>query len=179
MGLALALLGFAWWYSWSVFVVTPYLSLCICHLPKRHMMSTCVWVSSVFIFLIVWAWQFYPLAFALFYSAENKHIYAYGMGQLTNTRRSDGAPDPDVVFKEVVRIKISHWRNLYLNLPDPIAFLPLSVDTTGRMYHEFIRLIFLHSHREASVLANELSEESDQFHFLHAVSLIWRIRSVW
>jgi hypothetical protein len=89
------------------------------------------------------------------------------MGQLTNTRRSDGVSDPDTAFKEVVRIKIRHYRNLDLNRPDPIAFIPLVVDTTGRMYDEFIRLLFSHSHREASVLANELPEESDQFCFLH------------
>jgi hypothetical protein len=94
--------------------------------------------------------------------------HLHHMGQLTNTRRSDGGPDPDVGFKEVVRIKIRHYRNLYLNHPDPIVFLPLTLDTTGRMYDEFIRLLFLHDHREASVLVNELSEESDQFRFLHA-----------
>ena len=44
--------------------------------------------------------------------------------------------------------------------------IPLAVDTTGRLYDDFIRLIFLHSHREASVLANQLTEESDQFRFL-------------
>jgi hypothetical protein len=89
-------------------------------------------------------------------------------GQLTNTRRSDGAPDPDVSFKEVVRIKTRHYRNLYLNHPDAIAFIPLDVDTTGRMYEEFIRFLFLHTHRETSALANELTEESDQFRFLRA-----------
>ena len=67
----------------------------------------------------------------------------YPMVQLTNTRRSDGAPDPDVTFKEVTRIKIRDYRNLYLNHPDPIALIPLVVDTTGRMYDEFIRLLFL------------------------------------
>ena len=91
------------------------------------------------------------------------------MGQLTNTRRSDGAPDPDEAFKEVTRIKIRHYRNLYLNHPDPITFIPLAVDTTGRMYDEFIRLLFLHTHRETSPLANELPQESDQFRFLHAL----------
>ena len=90
------------------------------------------------------------------------------MGQLTNTRRSDGAPDLDTVFKEVTRIKIRHYQNLYLNRLDPIAFIPLAVDTTGRMYDEFIRLLFLHTHREESVLVNELPEESDQFRFLRA-----------
>ena len=67
----------------------------------------------------------------------------------------------------MVRIKIRHYRNLYLNHPDPIAFIPLAVDTTGRMYDEFIRQ-FLHAHREASALANELPEVSDQFRFLHS-----------
>ena len=93
------------------------------------------------------------------------------MGQLTNTRRSDGAPcspDPDGTLKEVVRIQIRHYRNIYLNHPDPIAFIPVVVDTTGHQYDEFIRLLFLHTHREASTLDNELSEESDQFRFLRA-----------
>ena len=33
------------------------------------------------------------------------------MGQLTNTSRVDGGPDPDGTIKEVVRIKIRHYRN--------------------------------------------------------------------
>ncbi len=71
-------------------------------------------------------------------------------------------------LKEVSRIKIRHYRNLYLNRPDPIVFIPLAVDTTGRMYDEFIRLLFLHAHREASALDNEFPEESDKFRFLCA-----------
>ena len=55
-----------------------------------------------------------------------------------------------------------------MNRPDPIAFIPIPVDTTGRMYDEFIRLLFLHTHREVSDLTNELPEESDQFRFLRA-----------
>ena len=108
---------------------------------------------------------FFSLTFVFFYSDENKllsmtHVrfgrsHLHPMGQLTNTRRSDGGPDPDEGFKEVVRIKIRHYRNLYLNHPDPIAFIPLAVDTTGRMYDEFIRLVFLNGHRETSVLDNE------------------------
>ena len=34
------------------------------------------------------------------------------------------------------------------------------------MYDDFTRLLFLHAHREASPLAHELPEESDQFRFL-------------
>ena len=40
------------------------------------------------------------------------------------------APDPDG--------KIRHYRNLYLNRPVPIDFLPLAVDTSGRLYDYFI-----------------------------------------
>ena len=96
------------------------------------------------------------------------HSHLHPMGQLTHTKRSDGAPDPDGVLKEVTRIKIRHYRNVYLNRPDPIAFLTLAVDTTERLYDHFIRLCFLHTHRETSTLANELSGESDQFRFLRS-----------
>jgi hypothetical protein len=57
---------------------------------------------------------------------------------------------------------------LYINRPDPIAFLPAVVDTTGRLYDDFSRLLFLYAHREASALANEIPEESGQFCFLRA-----------
>ena len=46
--------------------------------------------------------------------------------------------------------------------------MPFAVDTGGRIYDDFSRLLFLHAHREASVLAIELPEESDQFRFLRA-----------
>ena len=55
-----------------------------------------------------------------------------------------------------------------MNHPDPIVFIPLVVDTTGRLYDKFIRLLFLNTHHEESPLANELSEVSDQFRFLGA-----------
>ena len=60
------------------------------------------------------------------------------MGQLTHTRRSDGVVDPDGTLKEVARIKIRHYGNVYLNRPDPIVLLPLSVDTTLLLYDDFI-----------------------------------------
>ena len=50
-----------------------------------------------------------------------------------------------------------------------MTFISLTVDTTGRLYDDFIRLIFLHAHREASDLTNELPEESDQFRFIRVV----------
>ena len=90
------------------------------------------------------------------------------MGQLPNTSRADGPPDPDGVTKEVVRIKIRNYRNVYLNHPDPIVFIPLGTDTTGRLNHEVIRLLFLHSHRPWQMSCQRASEESDQFRFLRA-----------
>ena len=96
------------------------------------------------------------------------HICTLWVNLPANSRHSDGAPDPDGTLKEVVRIKIRHYRNVYLNRPDPITFIPSVVDTTGHLYDDFIRLLFLYAHREASALANELPEESDQFRFLRA-----------
>jgi hypothetical protein len=39
-------------------------------------------------------------------------------GQLTNTRRSDGAPEPDGDIKTVARKKISHHHQLYIDRPE-------------------------------------------------------------
>ena len=49
--------------------------------------------------------------------------------------------------------------------------MPLAVDTGVRIYDDFSRLLFLHAHREASALTNELPEESGQFRFLRAACL--------
>ena len=57
------------------------------------------------------------------------HSNVYPIGQLTHTRRSDGAPVSDDALKVVARTKIIHYRQLYLNHPDPIAFIPVVVDT--------------------------------------------------
>ncbi len=46
--------------------------------------------------------------------------------------------------------------------------MPVPVDTAGRIYDDFSRLLFLHSHREVSALTNELPEESEKFRFLRA-----------
>ena len=51
------------------------------------------------------------------------------LGQLTHRRRSDGGPESDGAFREEDRTKIRHYRQLYINLPDPIAFMPVVVDT--------------------------------------------------
>ncbi len=97
----------------------------------------------------------------------SSHVHT--TGQLTNTSRSHDAPDLDGTVREVTRKKILHYRQLYINRRDPIAFLPAVVDTTGQLYDDLSRLLFLHTRREVSALANEIPEESDQFRFLRAV----------
>ncbi len=53
--------------------------------------------------------------------------------------------------------KIIHYLQLY--------------DTSGHIYDDFLRLLFLCDHREASALANDIPEESGHFRFLRAVCL--------
>jgi hypothetical protein len=71
----------------------------------------------------------------------------------------------------VVRKKIIHYHQLYIDRSEPIAFMPVAVDTSGRIYDDFLRLLFLHAHREGSALTNDIPEESGHFRFLRAVCL--------
>ena len=103
-------------------------------------------------------------------------------GQLTHTRYSDGVPQQDGTASSgwwystivigalmtIPRSKIQHYQRIYLDRSDPIAFLPLLVDTTVRLYDDFIRFRCFHNHRDASSLTNELPEESDEFRFLRS-----------
>ena len=69
--------------------------------------------------------------------------HVHSIGQLTNTRRSDGDPEPDDALRVVVRKKILHYHQLYIDRPEPIAFMPVPVDTSVRIYDDFLRLLFL------------------------------------
>jgi hypothetical protein len=106
------------------------------------------------------------LDFTLTQRYGSSHVHT--TGQLTNTTRSDGSPELDGALWEVDRKKILHYHHLYLHRPDPIAFLPSAVDTTGQLYDDFSRSLFLHAYREASALSNEKPQESGQFRFLRA-----------
>ena len=44
--------------------------------------------------------------------------------------------------------------------------------TSGRINEEFLRLLFLHDHRDTSTLTGELLEESAQFCFVRASCLV-------
>ncbi len=64
-------------------------------------------------------------------------------------------PETDGALRTVARAKIRHYRQLYIIRPEPIGFIPVTVDTAGRIYEDFSRLLFLHTHRETSALTNE------------------------
>jgi hypothetical protein len=46
-------------------------------------------------------------------------------GDLTHRVSSNGDPHPDGVFNNEDRIKIRHYRQIYVDRPDPIVFLPV------------------------------------------------------
>jgi hypothetical protein len=71
----------------------------------------------------------------------------------------------------MTRKKILHYRSLYTDLSDPIVFMPVAVNTSSVMSYDFLCFLLLHDHRETSTLTVEFPEESDQFHFIHTVSL--------
>jgi len=48
---------------------------------------------------------------------ENKKIVE--RLSVTHSRRSDGAPEPDGALREAARKKNRHYRQLYINSPDP------------------------------------------------------------
>ena len=58
---------------------------------------------------------------------------------------------------------------MYVDKSDLIVFLSVTVSTLGRIYDDFLGLFFLPEHREASMLAGELPEDSEQFRFFRPV----------
>ena len=46
-----------------------------------------------------------------------------------------------------------------------------AVDTSDRIYDDFLRLLFLRPHREVSDLVNDIPEESGHFRFLRGACL--------
>jgi hypothetical protein len=77
-------------------------------------------------------------------------------GALTHRVSCTGAPQPDGALNKTARIKIRHYRQIYADMSDPIVFLPVAVSTSGRVYEDFTRLLFLHAHREGSILSGDL-----------------------
>ena len=65
-------------------------------------------------------------------------------------------PYPDDDLKSLIRKKIIHYRQIYEDKSDPIIFLSDTMNTSGRVYDDFVRLFWFHPHRETTVLTGEL-----------------------
>ncbi len=98
-------------------------------------------------------------------------MFLHSVGHRVTTNRITPATvneraQSDGALNKTVRMKIRHYRQIYSDSPDPIVFLSITVSTSGRVYEDFTRLCFSHGHREDSILAGGLPEESEQFRFL-------------
>ncbi len=71
----------------------------------------------------------------------------YYIEQLTNTRSSDSGPEHDGDLKVVDRKKNLHYHQLYIDHPEPMVLIPATVDTSDRIYDDFLRLFLQHPHR--------------------------------
>ncbi len=89
-------------------------------------------------------------------------------------------PNPNDIHRslnEAAADKIRKYRTDYNNNPpNPISFIPAMSSTSGRLHSEFIRLLFLQSHREtdrffstSGVQSVETNLGSSYFHFRYAV----------
>ncbi len=84
---------------------------------------------------------------------------------------STGGPQPNGDLDNASRIKIRHHRQIYVDRTDsvtPSSSCPVTVSILGRVYDDFTRLLFFHTHHEDSILTGELPEESEQFRCLRA-----------
>ena len=92
-------------------------------------------------------------------------------GALTHRVFSTGSPQSDGDLNNETSKKIHYYHQFYVDNPDPVIFLTVSVKTSGHIYEDFVRPLFLNTYREVSILTGELPEESDQFRFLRDVCL--------
>jgi hypothetical protein len=84
----------------------------------------------------------------------------------------------DQSLNDAVADKIRKYRTDYNNRsPSVVSFMPAIASTSGRLHSEFVRLLFLQSHREtdrffaASEVQLEQTHPGGQFHFRRAAFL--------
>jgi hypothetical protein len=80
----------------------------------------------------------------------------------------------DGALNKAVRMKIRHYRQIYADRPDPIVLLTVAVSSSGHVYEDFTRMLFLHTHREASILAENYLRNLSSFvsYELHALLIL-------
>jgi hypothetical protein len=80
----------------------------------------------------------------------------------------------DQSLNDAAADKIRKYRSDYNNRPSSVvSFIPTIASTSGRLHSEFVRLLFLQTHREterffAASGVQSAQSDRDQFHFLRA-----------
>ncbi len=83
----------------------------------------------------------------------------------------------DQSLNDAAADQIRKYRADYNNrTPSEVSFMPDIGSTSGRLHSEFVRLLFLHTHRETDLFLTTSGVQSaesdrDQFHFLRAAFL--------
>jgi hypothetical protein len=103
--------------------------------------------------------------------SNNEHLHTIVSHYTFFKDVSTGSPQPIGALNKAARMKIRHYRQIYVDMSDPIVFLTITVSTSGLVYEDFVRLFFLHTYREGSILTGELPEDSEKFRFLQGSHL--------
>ncbi len=91
----------------------------------------------------------------------SSHFYRFTINKKKRSRT-------DRLSTEVLHTFSSRFYRFIINN----TILSVAVDTSGLIYDDFSRLLFLHSNYEESALANEIPEELAQFRFLRATCYV-------
>jgi hypothetical protein len=87
--------------------------------------------------------SFFKILFSSFFG-EDKKSSPFGRttqhtnGEFTHRVPSTGDPQSDGSLNKTARMKIRHDRQIYADRPDSIVFLPIDVNTSGRVYEDFV-----------------------------------------
>ena len=85
------------------------------------------------------------------------HTTHHTNGSLTHKVSSNDSPHPDGDLKNTVRKKILYDRQVRTDkIPDPDIVISVVMNTSGRVYDDFVCLFFVYVYRESSDLTGEL-----------------------
>ena len=62
-------------------------------------------------------------------------------GTLTHRLRSTEAPQPDGDLNNTVRLKNKHYKRIYDDLSEPVVFMSVTANTSGRINEESLRFV--------------------------------------
>ena len=81
------------------------------------------------------------------------HSNLHTNGKFTNCLRSIGVPQSDVTLNTDPHIKNNHYLQNYTEISEPVVFMSVATNTSGRINEELLSLLFLHVNRDARALS--------------------------